>query len=246
MPKVNNVLVSDINGNQVWVTPKQLNVLNILESTNKGGCASIRGYVPTTNYDVSPVVDIQFISRFSTERLYQRKMEALQGITFEDVSQHLTDPKLAALDESAQRAAFDSRKQFLIDSLQKTVDGDRSDSHRQGHDRCYVFFADGVKGNLVTEKGPQGYRVPVLTNGFPTVQSIMVSHLELNRKVISEGQRTVRNSGVPVLMGKAIERVLNQRSVGIRMFSLKADNFEKLVIDNNVIVPDDIADLVSS
>ena len=59
-----------------------------------------------------------------------------------------------------------------------------------------------------------------------------------------EGVRKVVNSKPPKLMSNAIESVLNKRSVGIKTLSLKEDNFERLVIDNEVVLREDVAGLV--
>jgi hypothetical protein len=248
MPKVSKVLATDLDGKQVWMTQAQADALEILEQANRGGCAAVKGYVPSTGYlpGKCPTKNIQMLTRFSYPNLVQRKLDALNAITFEDVQPHLTAPKLTALSLDSLRELFEQRKAQEVASLEKTLSGDRSDAHRQGHDRCYARFAEGVKVHLETKKGKDGLMYPVLTNGYPTVKSIMVHFLELNSTTIVEGERKVVNSGAPVLMRNAINKVLNQRSVGIRSLSLKEDNFEKLSIHHDVIVPEMIAEAVSS
>ena len=154
------------------------------------------------------------------------------------------EPKLNKLPVSEQRKLFNERKQAMIDSMNKTLNDDRSDAHRQGHDRCYLHIAEGVKVNYVTEKGTDGLMHPVLDNGFPTVASIMVTYLENSKVTRVKGERKVVNSGAPVLMGNAIESLLNDRSVGLRTLSLKEGNFERLVIDSEVVLREDVAGLV--
>jgi len=238
MPNVSKVLVTSIDGQQIWVSPKQAAALEVLENSQGGGCAAVHGYIPTTNYVKPPVVDIQMLTRISYPRLLERKLEALEAVQFSDVDSSIVpDSKLKG---KTREEWFEIRKQQEIDSMRKTLAGIRDDAHRQGHDRCYAHFANGVKVHLVTETNEDGIKVPVLTNGFPTADCIMVSHLELNRKVIKDGIRKIVNSGASVLMKNAIDRVLNQRSVGIRMVSLKEDNFDHLSISHNVIVPSDL------
>jgi hypothetical protein len=128
----------------------------------------------------------------------------------------------------------------MVDSMNKSLNGDRSDGHRQGHDRCYIHIEQGVKVNLDCEKDSDGIMQPKLHNGFPVVESIMLMYLELNRKYITEGTRKVVKSGAPVLMTNAIDSVLNARSVGIRALSLKADNFTRFVCDGQEVTPDDL------
>jgi hypothetical protein len=232
-------LITDLNGNSVWATEKQCNAIDVLKETNAGGIAGINGYIPTTNYTTPPVQNMQIITRFNYEKLLQRRLNAYAGISFDDVKPYITG-KLVSLPETGQRTLFFQRLQQEIDSATKTIDGDRSDSHRQGHDRCYVRFTEGISAHLVTEKGSDGLMHPVLSDGYPTVDSIMVSFLELNRTIVKQGVRKIINSGPSVLMKNAIDKVLNQRSVGIRKISLKENNFDSLNISKNSIVPDNI------
>ena len=72
----------------------------------------------------------------------------------------------------------------------------------------------------------------------------MITYLENSKTVRVAGVRKVVNSGAPVLMTNAIESLLNDRSVGLRTLSLKEGNFERLVIDNEVVLREDVAGLV--
>lgn len=232
-------------GGRVWASRQQADTLEALTLTRKGGFARIYGYKPASNYEVSPVQDIVMVTRFSTEKLYERKRKALESITFDDVKDAIArEPKLATLTLTEQKALFNERLGEMVDSLTKTLDGDRTDAHRQGHDRCYLHLAEGVKVNYVTEKGKDGLMHPVLTDGFPTVASIMLTYLENSKVTRVEGVRKVVNSKPPKLMSNAIESVLNKRSVGIKTASLKEDNFERLVIDSEVVLREDVAGLV--
>ena len=249
---MNAILKTAPDGSMVWVSPEQASTIDTLIVAHGGGFSNVTGYVPSTGYVKSPVINVQILTRFDTVRLYDRRINALNAITFDDVKPFLTAPKLTALSEAEQEDVFNARKAMEVASMMKTIVGDRSDNHRKGHDRCYVTFAKGIKVHLVTEReyytdadGKSKSRmVPVLTDGYPTADSIMVMHLELNRQVVSEGERKHVNSGAPVLMSKAIKRLLNDRSVGIRALSLKPDNFEKVSISKSVIVPDDVKPLL--
>lgn len=232
-------------GGKVWATRQQADVLETLILTRKGGFARVYGYKPASNYEVPPVQDIVMVTRFSTEKVYERKRKALESITFDDVKDAIArEPKLKALTVAEQEALFNERLQEMVNSLTKTLNGDRSDAHRQGHDRCYLHLAEGVKVNYVTEKGADGLMHPVLTDGFPTVASIMLTYLENSKVTRVEGVRKVVNSKPPKLMSNAIESLLNKRSVSIKTASLKEDNFERLVIDNEVVLREDVAGLV--
>ena len=233
-------------GTKVWASAEQADTIDTLTDTRAGGMAAVKGYMPTTNYVTPPVQDIQFLSRFSTVRLYERKLAALEAITFDDVASIVSEtPKLADLSIAKAREVFEARKSKEIESLQKSLNGERDDAHRQGHDRCYARVAQGVKVHFVTEKGEDGLKHPVMVEGFPVVDSIMVSALFLNVKTVAEGERKVVNSGAPVLMSNAISKVLNQRSVGLRTLSLKPDNFERVTMDHKVVLPENVKALVA-
>lgn len=242
---LNTKVLISVPGGNVWASAEQADTLNVLVQTRKGGFARVYGYKPSTGYTVSPVQDICMVTRFSTEKLYERKVKALDGIAFADVADAIAkEPKLSALPVKEQRELFNLRKQMMIDSMTKTLDGDRSDAHREGHDRCYLHLAEGVKVNYVTEKGADGLMHPVLDKGFPTVASIMITYLENSKVIRTAGVYKTVNSGAPVLMTNAIESLLNARSVGLRTLSLKEGNFERLVIDNEVVLREDVAGLV--
>ena len=134
------VTVTANDGRKVAITAAQAQAIKTLNETRKGGCAAVEGYVPTTNWVEPPVQDIQMITHFSTEKLYKRRIEALKGIKFEDIADKLAnDEKLSAIPTMKEaRSIFDDRKEKMIASLEKTLEGDRSDAHRKGHDRCYA------------------------------------------------------------------------------------------------------------
>jgi len=230
---------------KVWATAQQAQTLEALIQTRKGGFARVYGYKPTTDYVVSPVQDIVAVTRFSVEKLYKRKTKALNDISFADVKDAIAkNPKLSALSLTEQETLFNTRKGAMVDSMATTLSGNRDDAYREGHDRCYMHLADGVKVNYDTEKRSDGLMHPVLTDGFPTVASIMLTYLENSKVTRVAGERKVVNSGAPVLMTKAIESLLNKKSVGIKTMSLKEDNFERLVIDGEVVLCEDVAGLV--
>lgn len=241
MLNIKRVVVTGSDGKDAWATPVVAEALNNLVEANGGGCAAIHGYKPTTGYVVPPVVDVQVITKFSYTKLIERKRAALEAISFSDVQEAIVnEPKLSVLDVAAQNELFNTRKKALLDSIDTTLAGDRSDAHRQGHDRCYISFVSGVKGHLVTEKDKDGLMQPVLLNGIPVIENVMLGCIELNRKVIKEGTYKTVNSGAPVLMGKAIESLLNKRSVSYKSFTLKDDNFDKLVISKMEFLPENV------
>lgn len=230
---------------KVWASRQQADTIETLALTRKGGFTRIYGYRPSSNWVVSPVQDIVGITRISTAKVYERKRTALESIAFNDIADAIkASPKLSALTRSAQVELFTTRLSKELQSLNTSLDGVREDAHRKGHDRCYLNLADGVKVNYVTEKGADGLMYPVITDGFPTVASIMLTYLENSKVTRVAGERKVVNSGVDKLMSNAINSVLNSKSVGIKTASLKEDNFERIVIDKEVIVCEDVVGLV--
>jgi hypothetical protein len=223
-------------------TEAQRETIQTLETINRGGIGTVHGYVAKSGRVTPETADIQFITAFSTERLYERKREALENIEFSDIADRLdlSNPKLSTLTEAERESTFEARKQKEVDSLQKTLDGDRSDAHRQAHDRCYCQVGQGIKVHYRTEKDSDGLKQPILVNGLPVVESIMLTILEIKRKVIEPGEYKKVNSGAPVLMSNAIKSVLNKRSVGLKTLSLKEDNFDRIVVDKKEFLPENV------
>lgn len=238
------VTLTDLNGNQFRATAEQAEALESLSVARSGGIATVYGYVATSDRTKPTVYDAQFITRFSTEKLYKRKMAALSEIRFSDIRSFIeADPILSKLPETELLTIFNDRKAKEVDSMNTTLSGDRSDAHRQGHDRCYARLAEGIKVHFVTEKDSEGLMQPVLTDGLPTVSSIMVACLELNRTIREPGEYKVKKSGAPVLMSNAIAKVLNSRSVGLKYLTLKEGNFERLIVARKSYLPEDVSSI---
>ena len=230
-----------INDQQVWADDRQVQAIRTLEQTRKGGAASVRGYIPESNWTTRPVQNIQFLSRVSTSKLYARRLAALEALQYEDVAKAIAaDPKLATAPYGEMVALFEERRQKQIDSIKKTQRGDRSDAYRQAHDRCYIQVSEGIKVHLVTDKGADGTKQPRLYNGHPIVASIMVTALFLNVQTVTEGERKVVNSGLPVRMSNVIEDAISTPGTSLRTLSLKPDNFESLHVDGETILSEDV------
>lgn len=221
-----------------WCTLALASVLDTLRECAGGRFAAIIGYVPVgKDWIEAPVYDATFTSRFDTQKLYQRKLEALQAITFADVAEAIAkEPKLSALDTDTLESIFNTRKAMEVASLLRTRED--TAAHREGQARCHATVEDGlphgVRVHYVTEKGADGLMYPVLKDGLPIAESIRVHALEQSRTYRKQGTRKVVNSGAPVLMGNAIASLTNKRSVGLTSFTLR-DNFEALRIDGETI-----------
>jgi hypothetical protein len=241
MPQINKILATGLNGQAVWMSASEADLLTTLEACNKGGVAGINGYVATSKRVTPEVANYQAITIFSNTRRLERAKIQVSEVSFADCNlDTIPDTKLKG---QTRQQWFDIAKGELLASATKTLENDRSDAHRQGHDRCYTPFHQGVKAHLVTER-VDGIMQPVLTDGYPTVESIKLSVLILNKTVVSKGEYKPVNSGAKVLAKNAINKVLNQRSIGVRTLSLKAGNFDSLHIAKNVIISEDIKGLM--
>lgn len=228
-------------GREFRCTEAQANALDELSTIQRGGIGTVHGYVSTSGRVEPETADIQFITAFSLPRLYERKIAALQGITIDEVRDVAQDdPKLSVLDDDALEQLFEQRRDMEINSMQKTLDGDRSDARRQAHDTFYVQVSPGVKVHLRTFKNDRGETELELVGGLPVAKSIMVSFIEINRTVTQPGEYKVVNSGAPVRMSNAIKRAINARSTSMKTLSLKDDNFERLVVSRKEFLPEDV------
>ena len=236
-----NVTLS-VSGSTFVASARQAATIQTLIECQKGGFAKVRGYVATSGRISPETYDATVMTRFSVERLYERKMKALQAITLDDIRANLIkSDKVAALSESELNQAFNDRRATEIASMQKTLDGVRDDAHRAAHDRNYVTMGQGVKVHFVSEKNADGIKVPVLNNdGLPTVESIMLNVVEISKSVLVEGEYKKVNSGVPVLISNAMNAVL-PKSTKLKTLSLKSDNFDSLAIDHETLLPKEFA-----
>ena len=219
--------IKSLDGKTVVVTNNQFDVIQQLKSCRSGGMATVHGYKPSTGIIEQPIHDINMITKISILKLYERKIEALKNVSFEDVAKlSKDDEKLSQLSASQLLEVFNKRKEMQITSMTKTLNGVRDDNYRKAHDDNYARFDKGLKAN-----------VSQLDNGKYVIKSIMLSYLELNKKVIQEGSYKTVNSGAPVRMGNLIKKLTNQKSLGIKTLSLKEDNFTSLKIDRKELRP---------
>lgn len=209
---------------EIKIPAKFQAALEILASAGEGRFACVRGYSPSTNYIVRPIVNTTFSSRFSTLKFYERMIEKMEALTAGDFS---GDEKTIA--------TFEEARGELVASMKKTLEGDRSDAHRAGHDRCYEILENGVKLHLLTEKGEDGLMHPVLDEeGNATAKSIMISAIEISKKTIKEGEYKKVKSQSKTIMKRLIEKAVGANK--FKTFSLKEDNFDSLAIDGETVL----------
>lgn len=234
--------VVTLSGRQVNIDPNTLETLNTLDACRNGGFATVHRYVSGTSDPKcvkEKVATINFVSKFHYHRLVQRWLDRLETITIEDID--TSNEKFVGKNV---KELFDSAKAKLVESYKATLNGDREDGYRQGHDRCYVHSSTGIKCHLVTEDGivdGRKVKVPVLdSEGRPTVASIMVSVLEVSQTVFDHGEWKPTNSKPETIMKDLIESKAQERILKLKMLALKNGNFEKLTMDQETVVPDDV------
>lgn len=243
-------------GEKFRCTQAQADTIEKLKDIISGGIGTVHGYVSTSNRVVPEKADIQFITSFSTQRLYERKIAALQELSYDDISEFAeSEPKVQALSRDERVALFEQRRDREIASMQKTLAGDRSDNYRKGHDRMFCTVAKGIKVHFLEADEKESYvdvdgktkkrTVPQTINGLPVAKSINLQVLVLNKTVIEKGEYHKPNSGAPVLISNAINRGLNSRSVGLKSLSLKPDNFDSLVVSRKTFLAEDFENIPS-
>jgi hypothetical protein len=226
-------MVTTINNRKINISEEMLSSLEVLKEAHKGGFATLQGYVSTSNRVVPEVANINFTSRYSNSNLIAKKKQALIDLKFDEVS--FTSEKLLALSEVKQKEQFIACKTKMIESIEKTQNGVRTDAHRKAHDTFYVQVDNGVKIKLATHKVGKD-TVLVLENGLPVAKNIVVMGLEVSRKVVAQGEYKVVNSGCKVLMDNAINKALKSKGVKTpKSFSLEDGKFDLLKISSEVI-----------
>jgi hypothetical protein len=250
--------VAMLNGRKVWITNGELEAIRTFEECRKGGMATIHGYIPNDRKEggdwiTAPVQDISVLTRFSYKRLAERKLAVLEGLSLDDARIQkaiAADPKLSEASRDKLEAAWADRLERARNTVEKLApDADRDDAHRQAHDADYWPVSEGVKVHFVTEPttitvdgAKKTVKRPVLTDGLPTVASVMLSVivLETRARPGQEGERYVPNSGIPVRLGNAISRAVNQPGLSFRTVSLKPGRWESISIDTHRILTEDV------
>ncbi len=226
------------NTEKCWASDAQAQAIELLQET-KTGFATVHGYVSTSGYVTPQTADINFITKFNIMRVYERAIAALSELHFEDVKEELLKSKFGTIPINELRAAFFERVTSEIDSMQKTLDGDRSDAHREAHDRNYIGIAPAVKVHLKTKKDGD-IRKPIIFKEYPLVESIMIGMIEIGRTITEAGEYKIVKSGLPVTISNIVKSKL-PRSAKLKFLSLKEDNFKSISIGGTEIIPDDIA-----
>lgn len=238
---LNTRTLIDVDGAKFWATSEQAQSIAVLIESRKGGFARIYGYVAKSGRLTPTVYDATVTTRFSYEKLVARKREATEAVTLNEILPFCRDnPKVKTATLDFLEATFAERKQDEVNSY----NGQGNDAQREGHARCYAHVSDGVAVHYVTAKGDDGLMHPIITDGFPTADAIMLNCLELSRNVREAGTYKTVNSGLPVIISNAIKAALKAKGIrSMNRVSLKDGSFERLAIDGDVVLPEDVVAL---
>ena len=192
----------------------------------------LKGYVSTSKRLTPEVADHTVNANASVESLYKRRMAALanlETLSLEMLNLEHWVPSKGKNAKATAEEQFEFCKAAMIASMQKTIDGDRNDAHRKGHDRCFVPFSKGVRLHLVTEK-VAGIMQPVKdSQGRLQVESVQLKALPHSKRVVTAGTYKPVNSGSKVLMDNAIKKAWNAPSLNFSTYKLASGNFDKVV-----------------
>ena len=221
---------------------RQAAAIQRLIEARKGGFARIKGYVSKTDYITPKTSDITALTRISVLKVYERKIDALHALTFDDVKAAIrADSRLKRLADDELRIVFDDRRSAEIASMERTLAGERDDARRIAADTYYATIDTGVAVHFKTEKrGGETYMVRDGATGLPIAESIMLTYIPVSETVLVEGVRKTVNSGNPVLMSNVIKSLM-PKGCKLQKASLKEDNFDSIVIDGDVVLPAEIA-----
>lgn len=238
---LNTRTLIESDGTKFWATAEQAQAIATLAETRKGGFARVYGYVAKSGRLTPSVYDTTVTTRFSYAKLVERKRKATEAVTLNGILSYCRDnPKVKAATLDVLEAVFNTRKQDELDSYA----GNGNEAQREAHQRCYAHVSDGIAVHYSTMKDADGIMQPVLTDGFPTADSIMLNCLEVSRTVREPGTYKVVNSGLPVIVSNAIKAALKAQGIrSMKRISLKEGSFERLAIDGDVVLPEDVVSL---
>jgi hypothetical protein len=203
------------------MSPAIVNALTALDSLGNNAFTKINGYTSESG----KVADYLIRAATATESVYTSTVEELKAVKFEDLDLTNWVPLKGKNAFNNAKDQFEYCINCKIATLEKTISGDRSGSHREGHDRCSRSPRAGVTVDLVTEKVGD-IKVPVQTSeGLFVAAGVRLHGVVMSENVIVEGEKKVVNSGSKVLMDNAIDKVLNRKRTDLRTFSLNEGKF---------------------
>jgi hypothetical protein len=129
---------------------------------------------------------------------------------------------------------FEACKAKQLADIAAKLAGTFESASAEAHNVCYATV-QGWKCHLVTETNPEtGRKEPVLTDGLPTVRSVMLPFYQVRRWTITDGEWRHVNSASKTLVNDAIERMT--RLPMWKTFSLQKGNFSKVSLASETIV----------
>lgn len=253
LPAIHNSLPATVN------VPAEIeDLLTALSAPKRGHFAYVQGHISGLDDDACITPHVSNIM-FATNPRYDRYLERLQAkvkrIGFARFAKFILTAKLgnstfaaritAKLDEENAKGKakgkqpvtlaglFDACKAAKLADYAAKLAGTFTSAAAEAHNTCYATV-NGWKCHLVTATNPEtGRKEPVLTNGLPTVRSVMLSFFQVRRWTVTEGEWRTVNSASKTLVNDAIERMT--RIPTWKTFSLQKGNFAKVTLEGETI-----------
>jgi len=175
--------------------------------------------VPGERGCIQPKVSSFWMTTCPRYDLYRARVRAhLNEVELPHVTVALEDRfnilrQKAELQKVSLPVLFAEAKTAILESLDKTDSGDRSDGHRQGHDNCYAHVGIATL-HLVTVKDAEKRKTPVIAeNGLMTVEGVMIPNYIIDRDEHSAGEWKPVDSKILTIMKDGIMSVLKQYGV---------------------------------
>lgn len=226
---------------EISVSDSIAKVIDAVNETGRGQFGFIKNHVSGEvgkDKCIRPKVsDMWFLTNPRYDRYLARKREAITGLDVSKVSEKagkLWDKVREKAGKDADiTALFEKAKKDILDSAAKTEAGDRSDGHREGHDRCYVRLGN-VTIHLATATDTNGLMTPVRDErGRMVAEGCMLPFYAIKRVYSDEGEYGKVDSRALTLMKKAIEKATGLHD--FKTFNLSKANFTTITFNSRTI-----------
>lgn len=226
---------------EISVTDSIAKVIDAINETGRGQFGFIKNHVSGEvgkDKCIRPKVsDMWFLTNPRYDRWLARKREAVTALDVETVaarSSKLWDKMREKAGKNADiTALFEKAKKEILDSVAKTEAGDRSDGHREGHDRCYVRLGN-VTIHLATAPDSNGLMAPVRDErGRMIAEGCMLPFYAIKRVYSDEGEYGKVDSRALTLMKKAIEKATCLHD--FKTFNLAKANFTTITFNSKTV-----------
>jgi len=229
-------------GITVNVTEQGAKILDAMNEGARGRFAFVRNHVSGVpgkdGCIASKVSDLWLVTNPRYDLYRERVRTGVLALDLPTVTVALREryDDLAAKAEKAGKSLlelYETAKNDILDSLDKTDAGDRSDAHRQGHDTCYAHVGIATL-HLHTVTGEDGRKVPAIAeNGHMTVEGVMIPNFIVHRRVHVAGEWKPVNSRALTIMKEGIMAALRQYGIrGWRTLNFAKSNYTTVTFNS--------------